>query len=71
MKFGWLVVGILMGIPGILIAWLSNAGNVDKVRSDAVKFAVIGMVVNIVLALFVTFTFGAMLASIASYASYY
>jgi hypothetical protein len=47
MKFGWLVIGILMGIPGILIAWLTNAGRADRVRSDAIKFTVIGLVVNI------------------------
>jgi hypothetical protein len=47
MKFGWLVIGIIMGITGILIAWLANAGRADRVKSDAVKFSVIGMVVNI------------------------
>lgn len=49
MKFAWLVVGALMGIPGIIIAWLVNADKVPQVKSDALKFAIIGFVVWIVL----------------------
>lgn len=48
MKFGWFVIGALMGIPGMLLAWLTNVSAYPQVKSDAVKFAVIGFVVNIV-----------------------
>ena len=45
MKFGWLVVGALLGIPGIIIAWLANADKVAQVKSDALKFSIIGFVI--------------------------
>lgn len=49
MKFGWLVVGALLGIPGIVIAWLTNADKAPQVKSDALKFAIIGFAIWIVL----------------------
>lgn len=49
MKFAWLVVGALMGIPGIIIAWLVNVDKMPQVKSDALKFAIIGFVIWIVL----------------------
>lgn len=48
MKFAWLVVGALMGIPGIIISWLVNVDKMPQVKSDALKFTVIGFVINIV-----------------------
>lgn len=49
MKFAWLVVGALLGIPGIIIAWLVNVDKMPQVKSDALKFAIIGFVIWIVL----------------------
>ena len=49
MKFAWLAVGALMGIPGIIIAWLVNVDKMPQVKSDALKFAIIGFVIWIVL----------------------
>lgn len=49
MKFAWCVVGALTGIPGIIIAWLVNVDKMPKVKNDALKFAIIGFVVRIVL----------------------
>ena len=37
MKFAWLVVGALLGIPGIIIAWLVNVDKMPQVKSDALK----------------------------------
>lgn len=48
MKFGWFVVGALMGIPGIVISWLVNVDKLPQVKSDALKWTIIGFVVNIV-----------------------
>ena len=48
MKFAWLVVGALLGIPGIIIAWLVNVDKMPQVKSDALKFSIIGFVINIV-----------------------
>lgn len=49
MKFAWLVVGALLGIPGIIIAWLVNVDKMPQVKSDALKFSIIGFVIWIVL----------------------
>lgn len=49
MKFAWLVVGALMGIPGIIIAWLVNVDKMPQVKSDALKFSIIGFVIWVVL----------------------
>lgn len=49
MKFAWLVVGALLGIPGIIIAWLVNVDKMPQVKSDALKFSIIGFVIWVVL----------------------
>lgn len=74
MKFGWLVIGAFMGISGILLAWLTNAGNPQKMKSDAIKFAIIGLVINIVLIFLGSMILGTAVASIiysAMPSSYY
>ena len=48
-KFGWFVVGFLGNIIGMLLAWLVNIDKAPQVKSDAIKFAVIGFVVAIAL----------------------
>lgn len=63
MKFAWLVVGLFMGIPGMLLAWLCNVDKLQQVKSDAVKFSVIGFVINIVaIILLYVMVFGAIAA---------
>ena len=42
------MVGALLGIPGIIIAWLVNVDKMPQVKSDALKFSIIGFVINIV-----------------------
>lgn len=49
MKFGWLVVGFLLNIPGMLIAWLTNADKHPQVKHDAIMWAVIGFGIGVVL----------------------
>lgn len=77
MKFAWVVVGALLGIPGIIISWLVNVDKVPQVKSDAVKFSVIGFVINIALAVLVSLMIGGFLAALAAglgsygYSSYY
>lgn len=70
MKFGWLVVGALGGIVGILIAWLTNADKAPSVKGDAIKFAVIGLVINIVVStisgIFLGISIAGMIAAAAS-----
>lgn len=48
-KFGWFIVGFLGNIIGMLLAWLVNIDKAPQVKSDAIKFSVIGFVVAIVL----------------------
>lgn len=72
-KFGWVVIGMCMGIAGILLAWLTNL-NDNAVRSDAIKFSVIGLVINIVFVFLIFASVGcstaALIGSTANYYSY-
>ncbi len=44
-KFGWLVVGFLMGPVGILLAWLVYLDKVNEVKKSAIKFSLIGFII--------------------------
>ena len=66
MKFGWLVVGFLLGIGGIVLAWLTNVDKCPHVKSEALKFAIIGFVIWIVL----QFIFGMIVFGTISAAMY-
>lgn len=71
MKFGWALVGIGFGLWGILLAWLVNADKMPQVKSDAIKFTVIGFVVNIGLIFLATLAIGGLLAaSVAAVGNY-
>ncbi len=48
-KAGWLFVGFLMGVPGILVAWLTNVSAPASWRNTAIKFSAIGFAIDIVL----------------------
>ena len=64
MKFAWLVIGFLMGVPGILIAWLVNVDKFPQVKSDAVKFSVIGFAINFVIVILLFVGYFALIMSI-------
>ncbi len=69
-KAGWFFVGMLMGIPGILIASLANVSHPE--RSTATKMAVSGCVAVFVLGFLLTMIAGcSMAALVASAPSYY
>ena len=59
-------MGALLGIPGIIIAWLVNVDKMPQVKSDALKFAIIGFVIWIVL----QFIFGMIVFGTISAAMY-
>lgn len=63
MKFAWFVIGALVGIPGIILAWLCNVDKYPQVKSDAVKFSAIGFAAWIVLGILFTMMLGGMLAA--------
>ena len=67
MKFAWLVVGALMGIPGIIIAWLVNVDKMPQVKSDALKFAIIGFVIWIVIGFLIGLAIGGMISALAAF----
>lgn len=71
MKFAWLVIGALMGIPGIIIAWLVNVDKMPQVKSDALKFSIIGFVIWIVLGFLIGLMFAGMMATIVAGATSY
>jgi len=66
MKFAYLVVGAFMGIAGIVLSWLINADKVAKVKTDAVKFAVIGFVLRFAFAFLVSVLSSLLVATIVN-----
>jgi len=46
-KFGYLVLGLVLSVVGVVIAWLVNRGK--PTQGDAIKFSVIGLVISVVL----------------------
>lgn len=63
MKFAWFAVGFLIGIAGPLVAWLTNLDKAPRVKSDALKWSIIGAVVGIALNMIsVTFLLGSVAA---------
>lgn len=63
MKFGWFAVGFLIGIAGPLIAWLTNLDKAPQVKSEALKWSIVGAVVGIGLnVISFTFLFGSVAA---------
>jgi len=71
MKFGWLVVGFLLGIPGMVIAWLVNVDKHPQVKKDAVLWSVIGFAISVVLALIFTVAFAGIIAAAITQGGYY
>lgn len=63
MKFGWFVVGALLGIGGIVLSWLVNVDKLPQVKSDALKWTIIGFVVWIVLGIILSMVFAGMIAA--------
>lgn len=71
MKFAWLVVGALLGVPGIVIAWLVNADKMPQVKSEALKYSIIGFVIWIVLGFLIGLAIsGMMFAALGAMGSY-
>lgn len=59
MKFGWFAVSFLVGIAGIILAWLVNVDKAPQVKSDAMKWSIVGAVASIVFSLlYMTVVFG-------------
>lgn len=66
MKFGWLVVGLFLGIPGMVIAWLANVDKHPQVKHDAIMFSVIGFVITLVLDIIAIVAFAGIVAATVS-----
>ena len=76
MKFGWAVVGFLMGPVAILLAWLTNAHNFPEAKKDAIKFSLFGFLAQfliwfVLIALFGCATCAAVTSAFTSYPYYY
>lgn len=70
MKFGWFAVSLLLGIAGIILAWLINVDKAPQVKSDAIKWSAIGAVIGILISLFyVTVVLGGLMSMGASISS--
>jgi len=47
-KFGYFALGLFLSWIGVLISWLVNKDKAPQVKSSAIKFSVIGMIIAIV-----------------------
>ncbi|MDR0513829.1 MAG: hypothetical protein LBG81_01530 [Coriobacteriaceae bacterium] len=55
-KVGYFALGFLLGLIGVLIAFLVNKDKEQKIKSDALKFSIIGLVVTFVLGIVLSVT---------------
>ena len=56
----------LMGIPGIVISWLVNVDKLPQVKSEALKWTIIGFVVWIVLGILISLAIGGMITALVA-----
>jgi hypothetical protein len=63
MKFGWLVVGFLLTIAGMVLAWLVNADKHPQVKKEAITWAVIGFGINAAIGIIACLAFAGMIAA--------
>ena len=71
MKFGWLCIGLLLGIPGMILAWLVNADKHEQVKHDAILWSVIGFAIAFVFSIIASVALaGLLVAAIDGIASY-
>lgn len=69
-KAAWLFIGLFIGIAGILLGNVVNVDNPVR-RSEAMKFAAIGLVITLVLGFLVFAMAGCPAAMLAGSSSYY
>lgn len=65
MKFGWALVGFLLGPVAILLAWLTNLANYPEAKNEAIKYSIIGFVVMLVVGCLFMTLFGVAACSAA------
>ena len=74
-KAAWFFVGFLLGIGGILVAFGSTWGRPQEIKSEAIKFAIIGCIVTFVIGICSALTLGTMFYAVFEqmfrYSSYY
>lgn len=63
MKFAWLVIGFLLTIPGMILAWLVNVDKRPQVKKDAITWAVIGFSINAAIGLIACLAFAGIVAA--------
>lgn len=66
MKFGWALVGFLLGPVAILLAWLTNLTNYPEAKNEAIKYSIIGFVVMLLIGFLLTTLFGVAACSAVS-----
>lgn len=66
MKFAWLVVGLMLTIPGVILSWLINVDKHPQVKRDAVKFSLIGFVISIVVGILIFILMVSFVAAVAA-----
>ena len=57
-KLGYTALGFFLSLIGVLIAWLVNRDKVQQVKSDAIKFSLIGFGISAVAWIVLCVVFG-------------
>lgn len=71
MKAGWFGVGVFASFAGILLAWLVNADKAPQVKSDAMKWSLVGFAVSILLNIAYLWMVGSTLGGSGTASSFY
>lgn len=71
MKAGWFGVGVFASFAGILLAWLVNADKTPQVKSDAMKWSLVGFAVSILLNIAYLWMVGSTLGGSGTASSFY
>ena len=69
LKFGWLLIGLFIGIPGMILAWLVTADKHPQVKHDAIMWSAIGFVIAVVFVVIFCFALAGLMAAAISAAS--
>lgn len=71
MKAGWFGVGVFASFAGILLAWLVNADKAPQVKSDAMKWSLVGFAASILLNIAYLWMVGSALGGSGTASSFY
>lgn len=70
-KFGYLALGFFLALIGVLITYLVNRDKAPEIKSQAMKFSIIGCVIVVALGIISTIASMALIGSMVATTGYY